>query len=41
MSGVEPQKVMNVVGHKDWSTVKRYLHLAPDYGSDVVDNLPY
>ena len=41
MSGVEPQKVMNVVGHKDWSTVKKYLHLAPDYGSDIVNNLPY
>ena len=41
MSGVEPQKIMRVVGHKNWSTMKKYLHLAPNYGNDIVDKLPY
>lgn len=41
MSGVDPQKIMRVVGHGDWGTIKRYLHLAPNYGNDIAESIPY
>ncbi|WP_372365399.1 tyrosine-type recombinase/integrase [Candidatus Uabimicrobium sp. HlEnr_7] len=41
MAGVEPQKIMNIVGHKKWSTMQKYLHLAPEYGIDIIEKLPY
>lgn len=41
MKGVDPIKVMAIVGHKDFSTMKRYLHLSPKYRTDNVDVLDY
>ncbi len=41
MQGVDPVKVMSIVGHQDWSTMKRYLALSPKYLSEDVDVLPY
>ncbi len=40
MAGVEPIRVMAIVGHKDWSTVRRYLVLSPDYVGEA-QQLPY
>ena len=41
MKGVDPIKLMAIVGHKDFSTMKRYLHLSPKYRTDNVDVLDY
>lgn len=41
MAGTDPVKVMAIVGHQDWSTVKRYLALSPKYLSEKTDVLPY
>ena len=41
MAGVDPQKIMRVVGHKEWATMKRYLHLLPNYGNDIIDKINY
>ncbi len=40
MAGVEAVKVMAIVGHKEWSTIRRYLVLSPDYIGEG-DDLPY
>lgn len=39
MAGEDPVKVMAIVGHEDWQTIKRYLALSPDYLK--TDKLPY
>ena len=41
MAGVEPVKVMEIVGHREWATMRRYLALAPGYLQNVQDKLPY
>ena len=40
MAGEDPAKVMAIVGHEDWSTIKRYLALSKDYISKTVP-LPF
>lgn len=41
MAGVDPVKVMAIVGHQEWSTIKRYLVLAPGYVTSDRNVLPY
>lgn len=41
MAGVEPVKVMGIVGHKSFSAMKPYLFLAPDYLGAGLDVLPF
>lgn len=41
MGGVPPVKVMSIVGHQDWATMKRYLALSPDYLQEDVEVLRY
>jgi integrase len=40
MAGEDPVKVMAIVGHRDWSTIRRYLALSPKYLSQI-ESLPY
>jgi len=41
MAGVDPVKVMAIVGHQDWSTIRRYLSLSEKYVSSAAEKLPY
>lgn len=41
MAGMDHVKVMAIVGHQEWTTVKRYLSLSPGYLSGQDDFLPY
>jgi integrase len=40
MAGTDPIKVMAIVGHRQWSTIQRYLCLSDRYVSEV-GKLPY
>ncbi|BBM84463.1 tyrosine-type recombinase/integrase [Candidatus Uabimicrobium amorphum] len=35
MSGEDPAKVMKIVGHESWSTMKKYLYLTENYLNDI------
>lgn len=35
MNGVDPMKVMRIVGHTNFETMKKYLHLSDEYLNDV------
>ena len=37
MSGQDPVKVMKIVGHQSWETMKKYLFLTEEYLRDVPD----
>lgn len=41
MAGEDPVKVMAIVGHTEWSTMKRYLQLAPGYLDSIRDNINF
>lgn len=41
MAGADPASVMAIVGHQDWSTVKRYLVLSPGHLVGEIGKLPY
>lgn len=41
MNGVNPVKVMTIVGHKEFSTMRRYLYLTPEFSTENVDVLKY
>ena len=40
MAGEDPRRVMRIVGHEEWQTMKRYLGLHPDYNL-TEKQLPY
>lgn len=40
MSGEAPLKIMAIVGHRDWQTMKKYLGFVPGYFADI-KKLPY
>jgi len=40
MAGTEPAKVMAIVGHEQWESIKHYLYLSPDFLSQNL-KLPY
>ena len=35
MSGQDPAKVMRIVGHRNWETMRKYLYLQEDYLRDI------
>ncbi len=41
MAGIEPIRVMGIVGHKNFSAMKPYLHLSPKYLGKELDVLPF
>ncbi|BBM86837.1 tyrosine-type recombinase/integrase [Candidatus Uabimicrobium amorphum] len=41
MKGVDPARVMSIVGHEEYSTMKRYLYLSPEYRNRSLDILEY